>query len=294
MWLDKLVKSGVLSFSASQKFILSNCQYETIGGSFSYGVSGDTSDTDIVGFCIPPKNMIFPHIDGHILGFGKPPQRFDQWQKHHIQDGNKQYDFTIYNIVKFFNLCLENNPNMVDALFVPLRCITHSTEVGNLVRENRKLFLHKGSWHKFRGYAFSQLHKANSKNRTGKRKAEVEKYGYDPKFLSHVVRLMDECEQILMFGDIDLERSRDYQKAIRRGDVGLGEVQAHFTMKEVSLERLYHESNAVPHRPDEEAIKTILLKCLEHHYGNLNTVIVTPSRDQAILNDLSQLLEKYL
>ena len=29
--------------------------------------------------------------------------------------------------------------------------------VGNLVREKRKLFLHKGAWPKFKGYAYSQL-----------------------------------------------------------------------------------------------------------------------------------------
>ena len=67
----------------------------------------------------------------HIYGFGKKPNNFDQFQQHHIftGGGNKmiEYDLTIYNIVKFFQLAMENNPNMVDALFVPYRCITHST-----------------------------------------------------------------------------------------------------------------------------------------------------------------------
>ena len=29
--------------------------------------------------------------------------------------------------------------------------------VGNLVRENRKCFLHKGSWLQFKGHPYSQL-----------------------------------------------------------------------------------------------------------------------------------------
>ena len=47
------------------------------------------------------------------------------------------YDLTIYGIVKFFNLAMENNPNVIDSLFTPVNCVLHSTRVGNLVRENR-------------------------------------------------------------------------------------------------------------------------------------------------------------
>jgi predicted nucleotidyltransferase len=151
------------------KFLKHNVQFECVMGSMAYGVASDSSDLDIYGFAIPPKHFIFPHINGHIEGFGKKPQGFDQWQQHHIHDpsarGGKgqDYDFSIYGIVKYFNLCMENNPNMVDAMFVPQNSILHITQVGQMVRENRKLFLHKGCWHKFKGYAYSQIHKMKSK-----------------------------------------------------------------------------------------------------------------------------------
>ena len=67
-----------------------------------------------------------------------------------------------YNIVKFFQLVMENNPNMVDALFVPARCVLHCTALGNMVRDKRKSFLHKGAFQKFKGYAYSQLHKMSN------------------------------------------------------------------------------------------------------------------------------------
>ena len=79
----------------------------------------------------------------------------------------KKYDLTIYNIVRYFHLCMENNPNIIDSLFVPRRCVLHSTQVGNLVRENRKMFLHKGSWFKFKGYAYSTLNKIRTKKHKG-------------------------------------------------------------------------------------------------------------------------------
>jgi hypothetical protein len=45
--------------------------YETITGSYSYGVSTDTSDFDTVGVCIPYKDTNFPHLSGEIFGFGR-------------------------------------------------------------------------------------------------------------------------------------------------------------------------------------------------------------------------------
>jgi len=142
-----------------------NTHYETIMGSMAYGVSSDASDCDVYGFCLPRKEIIFPHLAGHVPGFGKKPQGFEQYQQHHIDDpsANKQYDVSIYSIVKYFQLCMENNPNMIDSLFTPINCVLHSTAIGNMVRENRKMFLHKGCWHKFKGYAYSSMHKCDIK-----------------------------------------------------------------------------------------------------------------------------------
>ena len=50
------------------KWLGGNVHYLTIMGSVAYGVSADTSDVDVYGFCIPPKEVIFPHLAGEILG----------------------------------------------------------------------------------------------------------------------------------------------------------------------------------------------------------------------------------
>ena len=147
-------------------FVAEQTQLEVIMGSFAYGVDSDTSDLDIYGFCIPNKHIIFPHLTGrYIFGFDNIPENFEQWQKHHVKDTDKKkdYDFCIYNITKYFRLCANGNPNMIDSLFVPQRCISHMTELGNRVRENRHLFLSKKTWHTFKGYAYSQMHKMNTK-----------------------------------------------------------------------------------------------------------------------------------
>lgn len=158
--IQMLNKKGLIT---PPNWLPDNVMYETVMGSISYGVSGDNSDIDIYGFCIPRKNVIFPHYDGVIYGFDKNYEKFEQFQQHHVKDNGKEYDMSIYNIVKYFSLCSENNPNMLDSLFTPRRCVLHSTKVGEMVRENRKLFLHKGCFYKFKGYAYSQINKMKSK-----------------------------------------------------------------------------------------------------------------------------------
>lgn len=277
------------------KFLITNTHYLVRMGSDAYGCSSGSSDIDLYGWCIPPKEMIFPHLGGEIIGFGKQSKRFEVWQEHHIKDNDKEYDFSVYSVIKFFQLCMENNPNMVDALFVPTRCVFHCTQVGNIMRDNRKLFLHKGCWHKFKGYAYSQLHKMKIKNpEKGKKRAElIKKYGHDVKFGYHCVRLILEVEQILAEHDLDLERNREQLKAIRRGEWDEGDIREFFTKKEKSLEELYHKSN-LRYIPDEDKIKELLLQVLEQHYGSLDKMVYVPDKNRNALLEIKQILDKVI
>lgn len=356
-YVQQLDKQNLIS---PPKWLPNSVQYEVIMGSLAYGVSNDNSDMDIYGFCIPHKDSVFPHLKGEIRGFGSQTDVFGQWQQHHImsQDGTQEYDFAIYNIIKYFQLCMENNPNMIDSLFVPQRCIVHSTRIGNLVRDNRHLFLHKGAWHKFKGYSYSQLNKMQGKalkkfvewckkheipyNSTiedfdnafhmeyndaiqmedelltslihldvdvlnegrchlkqctqngvvSKRLDSVAEHGYDVKFAYHVVRLLNEVEQIMTEENIDLERCREQLKSIRRCEWTLEQIQDWFAQKEKSLGDLYNTSK-LRHSPDEEAIKNLLMNCLEEYYGSLDKCIINPDKATQALKDIQKVVENY-
>lgn len=283
--------------SDAPHFVISNTMYETIMGSESYGVSNDDSDRDVYGFCLPPKTIIFPHLAGHVPGFGKNlPPSFEQYQHHHILDKEtgKEYDITIYNIVKYFQLLMENNPNMIDSIFTPRRCVIHSTKIGEMVRDARKEFLHKGCWHKFKGYAYAQMSKIKNKTnaQNEKRAASIEKYGFDVKFAYHVVRLLNECEQILMTGDLDLEQNREQLKAIRRGEWTIGQLDQWAEDKHRQLEALYATST-LRHTPDEDTLRDLLINCLEEHYGNLSNAVAEPNKADKLVAELEALLGKY-
>ena len=271
--------------------------YETLMGSIAYGVSSDQSDHDIYGFCIPPKEEVFPHLNGEIPGFGEPKKRFEQFQQSHIDDPSAQggkgieYDLTIYSIVKYMSLCMECNPNMIDSLFTPQECVLHITQVGTMVREARHLFLHKGAWPKFKGYAYAHLHKMRSKTPIGKRIELRDEFGYDVKFSYHTVRLLGECEQILMDGTIDLRRDREHLKAIRRGELSENDIFQWASEKEKFLEGLYHSSK-LPNHPDVATIRQLLLDCLEHHYGSLGACIVQVDPAVVALRDIRDILNR--
>lgn len=334
-----------------------NVHFECMMGSVAYGVSSDSSDTDLYGFAIPPKDEIFPHLRGLVPGFDTP-QRFQQWQEHHLFSPDdlggkgRNYDCSIYNIVDFFRLCMDNNPNMIDSLFVPEACVLHITRIGQIVRDNRKMFLSKASWHRFKGYAYQQLHKAKNKaespemesvisfenehniprsttiesvkaeverrNQTGKRSEEffdhsdetlddwlglmqigmtktkrfegVKIHTTDTKFLYHVVRLLDEAEQIMETGDLDLTRAREQMKAVRRGEMTEQDVRDFFEAKSNSLTALYDKCT-LPWKADTDKVRELLLNCLEEHYGNLNNAVVRQDQSVNLLRQIHDLLE---
>ncbi len=325
------------------KFLSTNIHYETIMGSVAYGVSADTSDMDLYGFCIPPKDLVWPHLAGEIPGFGTQIKKFEQYQQHHVLDQHDSilraivcpdcgepveeakptadfmchsqacgtatngpkllasdkvvrqtgriYDISIYSIVKYFHLCMQNNPNMIDSLFTPTTAVQHITRIGQMVRDSRKIFLHKGAWHTFKGYAYQQMHKIDIKDPTGKRRALIDKHGYDTKYGYHLVRLLNEIEQILTEGDLDLQRNTEQLKAIRRGEWPLQHLKDYFARKEVDLEALYQKST-LRWGPDEPAIKQLLLNCLEEHYGSLAEYVVVPSKEKQVIVDIQAIIDR--
>jgi len=277
-------------------WLSTNVCYLTQAGSVAYGTNTADSDVDVYGVCIPPRDMVFPHLAGAVPGFDKV-QNFDQFQAHHIKDPSgkdKEYDFQVFGIVKFFRLLMENNPNVIDAIYTPQFCVMQLTRVGEMIRQRRDLFLHKGSWWKFKGYAYSQLHKMTTKNpKEGSvREGIRNEFGFDVKFAAHVVRLLYEVEMILGEGTLDLQRNREHLKSIRRGEIPEADIRKWASEKETHLERLY-ESSSLRKFPDEPAVKQLLLDCLEHHFGDLSTAVRMPGLEEAVLAQIASAVHDY-
>ena len=65
-------------------------------------------------------------------------------------------DKTIFDIRKCLSLLLDNNPNILDLLFVPDRCIIKTTPYWDKIKANRDLFVSLRCKFTFFGYAISQ------------------------------------------------------------------------------------------------------------------------------------------
>ena len=272
------------------EWIPSNTHYVCRIGSVMYGISNDTSDEDLYSWCIPKKEVVFPHLSGYISGFGTKPTTFESCQRHHIEHKNKTYDLNIYSIVKFFDLCFDNNPNVIEVLYCPRQHILHSTEIAEHVREHRHLFLSKKIFHRLKGYSYSQLSKMKSKNpqKGSKRYDDVQKHGFDCKFGVHICRLLLQCQYILENCDLQFDRPDvEFLKAIRRGEVEEQKIYSFFDEKEKTLEGLYRTSK-LQYSPDEESIKKVLLECLEMHYGS--TDIKLPNQYELAVEQIRKII----
>lgn len=294
--IQMLTKKGLAS---PPNWLCDNVIYATIVGSFAYGVSSDTSDCDIYGVCVEPRRQVFPFATGeHVYGFGKLPERFEQYIEHHIFDKDdlggkgRTYDYTIFGLVKAFDLWSTGNPNCLEMLFTSNECIIQSTQLAKLIRDKREMFLTKQCYQKFIGYLSSQIHKAKIKQPTGKRAELVEKHSYDTKFIANSVRLAYECETILNERTIDLRRFSEHIKAIRRGEVALDEVMRWLDEKEVSLIKAHQESK-IPQCVDMQEVTTFLLQCLEMHYGSIDKMVDRSTIEKQALNEIWNVLQRY-
>lgn len=123
--------------------------FEFVRGSQAYGTSTPESDEDIGGIFMPPRDVI--------LGVSKV-NVFDKWQ----DESGEKIDKSMYNMNSAFDLFIDNNPNMLDFLFAPERCIKFTSPTWERIREIRDEFLCTKAKFTFTGYAYAQLKRLES------------------------------------------------------------------------------------------------------------------------------------
>jgi len=126
-----------MNFDSIENYII----FEFISGSHLYGLNTLESDVDYRGVCIPPLEILLD-----------PYNSFKQ-----KDSGFKEEDRTIYALKQFMRLCADNNPNIIEFLFVPEKSTVTKLSIWDKIVESKHLFLSKNIKYRFTGYAFSQL-----------------------------------------------------------------------------------------------------------------------------------------
>jgi predicted nucleotidyltransferase len=122
-------------------------------GSHLYGTNTATSDEDFSGVFVAPEE--------YYLGLNSL-EEVNLSVVSKTKDGKNNADAVdrkLYEFRKFVRLSLENNPNVIEQLFVDEKNLLFSNDFGKRLLDLKHLFPHKGLKHKFCGYAFSQKKK---------------------------------------------------------------------------------------------------------------------------------------
>jgi len=209
-------------------------------------------DIDYMGIYVKPME--------YYLGFGSYHHRSEVKESF---EGN--VDKVCYELRRFMHLASRCNPNVLSILYNRREDYTLVTLSGQMLIDNRELFLaRKSIYDAFGGYARSQLHRMTHIKYEGymgaKRKKLAEKYGYDCKNASHCVRLLKIGTELLLTGHLKVYRDEDRQLLmdIKTGKYALPEVQVMAEKFFKALDEAYHEST-LPMENNIKAIENLMI-----------------------------------
>ncbi len=233
----------------------------TYRGSISHGTyrpstdPNSIDDKDLMGVFIPPIEDAF--------GFGRkklPDKMYKEW------------DVVHYAFKKLVSLLYKANPNVLSLLWCEEKHVIFSSTHGDVLRAHRDLFATKKAYHSFCGYARSQLKRMTINACEGymgkKRKALVEKHGYDTKSAAHLIRLLHMGIEFLTEGRLYVDRGgRDASLllSIKDGDYTLEYIQELAESLFVTADGAYIAS-PLPAEPDRVAIEQLMCKVLTDFY----------------------------
>jgi predicted nucleotidyltransferase len=186
-----------------------------------------------------------------------------------------KYDVVHYELRKFVNLLIKSNPNVLSLLWVKDNHYLKRTDYGNLLIENRDLFVSKLAYKSFTSYAYDQLkrmeHAATNGYMGEKRKQLVKRFGYDCKNAAHCIRLLKMGMEFLTTGELNVARSdAPMLLAIKKGEWGLGEVKGEAKRLFNLADEAYIRST-IPNEPDVKGIEKIVMDILlDYIYKNKN------------------------
>lgn len=172
-----------------------------------------------------------------------------------------EWDFVGYEARKYISLLGKGNPNVLNTLFLAPQYYIKTSAPFELIKQHRSLFVGKWVYRSFAGYAHSQLSRMERMNFEGymgqKRKQLVEKFGFDTKNASHLIRLLRMCIEFLVEGQLFVERQDAAELLdIKNGLWSLERVKA-------EADRLFGEAQAaylhsdLPARQDSIAINRL-------------------------------------
>ncbi len=241
-----------LSVEQTLELLPQECILVGYRGSIVYGMSTPESDLDVAGIFISPVETY--------LGLS---------QAHTIEKAAYNYDVVLHELRKFLLLAMNANPSILELLWLNQNHYLLRSTLGNDLIRIREWFISKRCFHSFTGYAYGQLHRLDHTAPTGKmgekRRALVRQFGFDTKNAAHAIRLLNMSIEILMDGQLHVDRSKKDAPFLR--DIRAGLYSLKFIKEEAKrLQDLAQEAyvkSDLPKEPDFGLIEQWLIGRLQ-------------------------------
>ena len=136
--LIKTIERPEYDFLRTNPHLGKNIMFLTFGGSHAYGTNVEGSDIDVRGVAANTREELF--------GLSNFEQVIDN-----------ATDTTVYGFRKYLGLILNCNPNVIEMLGCRPQDYAQVSPGGQLLLDNKKLFLSRKAMYSFGGYAQAQL-----------------------------------------------------------------------------------------------------------------------------------------
>lgn len=185
-------------------------------------------------------------------------------------------DRQVYSLREFTRLAMAGNPSVLLALWAP---VVHVEPFGQELLKMREWFIGRHIIPKYRGYMYSQSVKLRTKDhpiRGAARRDIVDQHGFDTKYAMHAVRLGYQCLELLTTKKLELPipgKRADHLRAIRRGEVPLGEIMQDISGLDDALAALA-DDGAIPEGPKQAMIESFVIGAQLMYWGIKSTAFV--------------------
>ncbi len=232
-------------------------------GSVCHGTNLGTSDTDLKGICVEPKETAFGLH--HFENYRQRTAVKDECSK----VGDK--DIEIHSLRKFLGLILKGNPSELLPLYVSPEHIIKITPLGERLRELAPAMASKLAAERFAGYMYRQIvdmQRPVSKDREDRMEL-FRAHGYDTKSAYHACRLGMQGVEYLKTGKLTLpmkECDRQFLLSVRRGGYKLSELVDACQQLREDIEELRNTS-PLPDRPDYDTVERFQIAAHEQFWS---------------------------
>jgi len=204
-------------------------------------------DKDVMSVCVPSIDFYFG-----LKSYGSRGTR---------EIFRNEWDIVSYEAKKFISLLEKGNPNVLAMLWLQPNHYLKLTAAGQLILSHRYLFVGRHVYRSFTGYAYSQLKRMEHGNKQGfmgeKRKRLVDKFGYDTKNASHLIRLLRMGIEFLKDGELYVHREDASQLLeIKLGKWSLEKVKSEADRLFKMAEECFINSD-LPKKPDSQLINNL-------------------------------------